>query len=105
MPSGPRKREVAHKRASALVRAARVCNPSIRPALTVVIPSPARDLLFAFAPPPLYPAARAEHRLSVAPGFAPVYGDSLRFFAGEPGVSQRPLLLKNEAPKAAPCPE
>ncbi len=41
-------------------------------------------------------AARAERSLSVAPGFAPVCGDSLRFLRGEPGISQKPHPLKNE---------
>jgi len=90
--------------------AAAASYPSTRPALTVVIPSPARDLLFAFAPPPLYPAALAEHRLSVAPRFAPFCGACLlrpgclyrelpAFLRGEPGISQKPLPLKNETPR------
>src|SRR6266851_935699 len=46
--------------------------------------------------------AGAEHSLSVAPDFAPVCGDSPRSLRGEPGISQKPHLLKNETPKGAP---
>jgi hypothetical protein len=45
---------------------------------------------------PILSAARAEHSLSVAPGFAPVCGDSPCFLRGDPGISQKPQPLKNE---------
>src|SRR6266852_2693429 len=44
-------------------------------------------------------AARPEHHLSVAPGFAPLCGDSPRFLRGEPGISQKPHPFEKRNPK------